>query len=131
MRRWLSVALTVALLLVGAGSAIAASGDRLVVVGVKGETVCGDTFSCMYVDGGRVYTADSEQAIRRIAPGGIPVRKVAPVGQAADLVFLGGNVLLADKAGTVAQAVAIARDRVLAGGRAIDVAGLIGPQTRV
>lgn len=132
MRRWLSLALVVFLVAAGAGSALGAPGDRLVVVGVEGETICGDKFSCLYIDGSRVYTADSEELVKRMAPRGTPVRKATGrAGQVADLVFLGGNVLVADEAGTVAQALAVAKDRVVAVGRAVDVAGWIGPRTRV
>lgn len=52
-------------------------------------------------------------------------------GLHADLVLRGGTVLTVDARDTVAQAVAVRAGRIVAVGRNGDMAGLIGPGTRV
>ncbi len=49
----------------------------------------------------------------------------------ADVVFLGGSVLTVDARNTVAGAVAVKGDRILATGASRDIGGLVGPDTKV
>ena len=49
----------------------------------------------------------------------------------ADVVFLGGSVLTVDARNTVAGAVAVKGDRILATGASRDIEGLAGPATKV
>jgi predicted amidohydrolase YtcJ len=54
-----------------------------------------------------------------------------PVGRAADLVLRGGKVITVDAAFTIAEAIAVAGDRILAVGPDAAMAAHIGPGTRV
>ncbi len=53
------------------------------------------------------------------------------LAQVADLIFRNGVVLTIDERRPQAEAVAIGRERIIAVGTDADVAGLIGPETRV
>jgi predicted amidohydrolase YtcJ len=55
---------------------------------------------------------------------------IPPAAAAADLILTGGKIVTLDPAGTVAQAVAIKGELIVAVGRDADIAALAGPGTR-
>ncbi len=65
------------------------------------------------------------------APVVMPPPPSAPAVEPAEMVLTGGKVFLADRVGTVAEAVAIRGGKVVAVGAAADVAGYVGPRTQV
>jgi predicted amidohydrolase YtcJ len=87
------------------------------------------------------YPANQAPPINHPNPRGVPVPQEGwpqPPAQpanasshAADMVFVGGRVFLADDANTVAQALAVRDGRVLAVGTDAEVRRLAGPSTEV
>jgi predicted amidohydrolase YtcJ len=66
-----------------------------------------------------------------LAAAPLAAQSPSPAAEPADLVLRGGKVFVGDAAGTVAEAVAVRGGRVVAHGRAADVARWVGPRTRV
>lgn len=61
----------------------------------------------------------------------VPVAPTLPTGTAADLILVNGNVVVMDSARTVAQAVAITADKILATGTDAAMRALAAPQARI
>ncbi|HEX2207735.1 MAG TPA: amidohydrolase [Longimicrobium sp.] len=86
------------------------------------------------------YPSNQAPPINHPNPAGLPVPRgnwpqpsEAPVEEAsaADMVFVGGRVFLADSANTLVQALAVRDGRVLAVGTDAEVRRLAGPRTQV
>jgi predicted amidohydrolase YtcJ len=85
------------------------------------------------------YPANQAPPINHPDPAGVPVPRdmpptaVQPLDEAsaADMVFIGGRVFLADSANTIAQAIALRDGRVLAVGTDAEVRRLASPSTEV